>query len=237
MQDEIASSWLAPIEIAGKKARDLEAGMVVPQRMETQLLQAEEAGAIAETAAALRRGELAVFPTDTVYGVGANVVDEQAILQLFAAKQRPRDKGIPILLADLDDLDKVAAHVTRSAQRFIGGFWPGPLTVIVPKRRSLPDVLSETEGIAVRIPDSEVARAVIRAAGGAVAATSANRSGEPPAQTAGEALAALGGQVAIVLDGGPAPGGVASTVVDCTGPLPRILRAGPISESQLLSLL
>ena len=109
-------------------------------------------------------------------------------------------------------------------------FWPGPLTLIVPKQKNLPPSLSDSEGIAVRIPDNEVARAVIRAAGGAVATSSANRSGHSPAQTAGQALAELEGNVVIVLDGGPTDQAEPSTIVDCTGKKMRILREGLISN-------
>ena len=161
------------------------------------------AQAIAETAVAIQSGHLVVFPTDTVYGVGCNPFDEQAVARLFAVKGRPLYKGIPILLADITDLDKVAQSIPPLAQQLIDRFWPGPLTVIVPKRPELPEAISDNEGIAVRIPDNLVARAVIRAAGGAVAATSANQTGEPAAQTGQQALNALDGKVSSVLDGGP----------------------------------
>ena len=110
---------------------------------------------------------------------------------------------------------------------------PGPLTLVLPRRPELPALLSPNENVAVRIPESEVARAVIRAAGGAVATSSANRSGEPGARTAGEALAALEGLVAAIVDGGPAEHGAASTIVDCTISPPRILRPGPLTLEEL----
>jgi L-threonylcarbamoyladenylate synthase len=199
----------------------------------TRLLQAGEPDAIIATAVALQNGRLVVLPTDTVYGVAADAHNQAAILQLYAVKQRPLSKAIPILLADPERLDDVAREVPPAARALMARFWPGPLTLVVPKRPDLPPALSPDANIAVRIPDCAWARAVIRAAGGAVAATSANRSGEPPAQTAAAAQAALGGQVAIVLDGGPAPRGLASTVVDCTGAALRILRAGPLTRDDL----
>ena len=191
------------------------------------------AQAIAETAVAIQSGHLVVFPTDTVYGVGCNPFDEQAVARLFAVKGRPLYKGIPILLADITDLDKVAQSIPPLAQQLIDRFWPGPLTVIVPKRPELPEAISDNEGIAVRIPDNLVARAVIRAAGGAVAATSANQTGEPAAQTGQQALNALDGKVSIVLDGGPTDQSMASTVVDCMHEPFRILRSGPIVEADI----
>ena len=185
--------------------------------------------AIIETAAAIKRGDLVVFPTDTLYGIGTNAFDESAILSLYYVKRRPSEKGIPILLADGEDLEKVATAVPQAARDLMAHFWPGPLTLIVPKKRDLPAAVSDSEGIAVRIPDNEIARAVIRAAGGAVATSSANRSGHAAAQTAGQALAELEGDVTIVLDGGPTGQATPSTIVDCTGERMRILRQGSIT--------
>jgi L-threonylcarbamoyladenylate synthase len=186
--------------------------------------------AIIQTAAAIRRGELVVYPTDTLYGIGTYAFDEKAIRSLYSVKGRPSEKGIPILLADATNLDRVARDVPQIVQELIERFWPGPLTLIVPKQDSLPPSISVNPGVAVRIPDNETARAVIRAAGGAVATSSANRSGHPPAQTAEQALAELGDAVSIVLDGGPTGKSVPSTIVDCTAKRMRILRQGPISE-------
>ncbi len=185
--------------------------------------------AIVETAAAIKRGELVVFPTDTLYGIGTNAFDEKAILSLYTIKRRPMEKGIPILLADVADLEKVAEALPPAARDLMIHFWPGPLTLIVRKQNNLPRNISDNEGIAVRIPDNEIARAVIRAAGGAVATSSANRSGHAPAQTADQALAELEGDVMIVLDGGPTGQAIPSTIVDCTGKRMRIVRQGAIS--------
>jgi len=196
----------------------------------TRHLMANEPQAIVETAAAIKRGELVVFPTDTVYGIGTNAFNEEGILSLYAMKRRPLEKGIPILLADVADLEMVAKDVPRAARELIASFWPGPLTLIVPKLNDLPRVISSNEGIAVRIPNNDTARSVIRTAGGAVATSSANRSGQPPAQTAEQALAQLEGDVVIVLDGGPTGQSVPSTIVDCTGKRMRILRQGAIGD-------
>ena len=202
-------------------------------QVKTRRLSASIAQDIAATAVAIQQGELAVFPTDTVYGVGANAFDGQAVQRLYVVKDRPADKGIPILLADRSDLVKVAATVPPLAQTLIDRFWPGPLTLIVPKHPDLPAAISDNAGVAVRIPDHIVARALIRQAGGAVAASSANRSGQAPAQTPDQALTDLDGRVAIILDGGPTEMSMASTVIDCTEATPRILRSGPITAADI----
>ncbi len=151
-------------------------------------------------------------------------------------KERPFSKAIPVLLATLDDVAQVAVNVPPVAHELMAQHWPGALTIIVPRRPDLPANLSPNDTIAVRVPDSATARAFIQAAGGAVAATSANRSGEPPAETAAMALAALDGEITAVLDGGadltgfekPVRSTPPSTIIDCTQSPPRILRQGGI---------
>jgi L-threonylcarbamoyladenylate synthase len=160
-------------------------------------------------------------------------IDAAAIDRLYAVKGRPAEKGIPILLGDVADVAHVAGIIPPAAAALMAHFWPGPLTLIVPRRPELPANLSPDDTIAVRVPDHALARALIRAAGGAVAATSANVSGQPPARAADEALAVLGGRVAAVLDDGPSPGGMASTVVDCTVDPPVVRRAGPLTAADL----
>lgn len=183
---------------------------------------------VAQGADLLKMGEPVVFPTDTVYGVGTNPLSATGVRKIYGAKIRPLDKGIPILLADIADLEKVAADFPKIAWELAEQHWPGALTLIVPKNRQLPSGISPNSGIAVRIPDHELCRALIRAAGGAVAATSANLSGQPPAQTAAEALEQLDGRVAAVLDGGPVPGGLPSTIVSLMGDQPAVIRQGPV---------
>lgn len=203
------------------------------KRITTRVLDAHGTTAVAEAAEAIRRGELVVLPTDTVYGVGTSPWQAAAIADLFAAKVRPSEKAIPILLADFQDLEQVARDIPTTAWPLIERFWPGPLTLVVPRRVELPDLLAPGATIAVRMPDHALAREIIRAAGGAVATTSANRSGYPPAQTAEEALAQLAGAVHLVIDAGPSAQGLASTVVDCTAFDLRILRAGPLTAVDL----
>ncbi len=205
-------------------------------RIGTRHILADDAGAIAQTIAAVAAGELVVFPTDTLYGVGVHAFDEAAIRRLYTVKNRPFSKGIPVLLADVEDIDKVASSVPAAARKLISRYWPGPLTVIVPKHANLPPVISPNENIALRIPDCDVARDLIRAAGGALATSSANRSGNDPAQTAEEALAELDGSVSIVLDDGPTGEALPSTIVDCTGDTLRLLRQGAIDRNELLKV-
>lgn len=202
-------------------------------QLETRLLRSGDPASIAEAAAWLSRGYPVVFPTDTVYGVGVIPYEEAAIERLYAVKERPAAKGIPILLSEAADLARVARSIPPTAQALIDRFWPGPLTIIVPRRPDLPDVISPNDTIAVRIPAHAIARDLIRQAGGAVATTSANLSGHEPAHSGAAAFAALRGRVAAVLDDGPSPGDRASTIVDCTGARPVLVREGPLSAADL----
>ena len=201
--------------------------------MKTRVVQAIE---IHSAINILQRGGLVAFPTDTIYGLGALAFNNQAIEAIYAAKNRPLEKAIPILFADVQDLDKVAADIPDMARTYASRFWPGPLTCIVPKNSTLPPAVSSTPTVAVRIPDHPVARALFRAAG-PMAVTSANISGGANPCTAQEVYSQLNGRIPLILDGGITPGGVPSTVVDCTGSQPRIVREGPISLADLLSAL
>ncbi|MDT8307306.1 MAG: L-threonylcarbamoyladenylate synthase [Anaerolineae bacterium] len=201
--------------------------------MKTVYLKASDEQAIKTAAAFLKQGQLVVFATDTLYGVAAAVDDAAAIDALYRAKGRPDQKGIPVLLSDASALVQVARDVPDLARELSARFWPGPLTLILPRRHELPANLSADENVAVRMPENAVACAIIREAGGAVAATSANRSGEPPARNAEEAMKALGGLVAAIVDGGEVTHGIASTIVDCTASPPVILRHGPLTADDL----
>lgn len=183
--------------------------------------------------AKLHEGEAVIFPTDTVYGVGVDPFQVEAVRHLYTIKGRSFEKGIPILLADREDLVKLTASVPFLAKSLIDRFWPGPLTIIVPRHPDLPDELSPNNNIAVRIPDHPIARALIRAAGGAIATTSANQSGQKPATSGLEALAALGGRVSLIIDDGPSPGDRPSTIVDCSTMHPHILREGSLTVEDL----
>ncbi len=201
--------------------------------MQSKLLNADQTGAIEEAARLLKSGHLITFPTDTLYGVGADILNAQAIQQLYVAKGRSLKKGIPVLLSDIGKLEDIVRQTPDFALSLAQKYWPGPLTLILPKQDHIPGIISPDDNVAVRVPDNDVARKFIRSSGGAVATSSANRSGEPPALNAQEALAALGDSIAAVLDGGRVVLGVASTIVDCTISPPRILREGPLSSEDL----
>ena len=189
--------------------------------MKTRVLKADAPGAVEQAAEALVRGEVVAFPTDTVYGVAAG---HGHIEELFKAKGRPKDKRIPILLSDRSHLE-TSAIVTTAARALAERFWPGPLTIVLvaPRRGTL----------AFRVPASDLARRLIAASGGGLPVTSANISGKPDATTAEEVRQQLDGRIALILDGGKTPGGVPSTVVDCTGSEVKILREGAIPARDL----
>ncbi len=177
----------------------------------------------------LRAGEPLVFPTDTVYGLGVSFGIESAVHGLYRIKRRPLDKPIPILLADPDDVTRVAKGVSALAEKLIGRFFPGPLTLVLSKADSVPEwVTAGKNSVAVRVPDHAFARSLIRELGTPLATTSANLAGQPAPLTVQEAQAQLGELVSLFLDGGPCPGGVESTVLDLTGPSPSVLRNGAI---------
>jgi L-threonylcarbamoyladenylate synthase len=196
--------------------------------METIILPAKHDDTIPSAIELLNRGGLVAFPTDTVYGVGALAFDAAAVESIYSAKDRPVEKAIPILIGGPEDLDKVTADIPPIAAKLAARFWPGPLTLIVPKHPDLPDVVSAAPTVGLRVPDHPVARALLRAAG-PMAVTSANISGGVSPRTAGEVNRQLSGRIPLILDGGETPGGVPSTVVNCMGTEPVILREGPVT--------
>jgi L-threonylcarbamoyladenylate synthase len=188
---------------------------------------------IARSAALLKAAKLIAFPTDTVYGVAAIITDPSAVARLYVAKERPPEKAIPILIARIEELARITEKTGMEVQRLIERFWPGALTLILPKSGFVPPEVSPTPDVAVRLPDLALTREIISAVGVPLAVTSANRSGGPSPRTAGEVMEQLSGRIAAVLDGGPTPGGVPSTILDCTIIPPRIVREGAISASEL----
>src|SRR6185436_12231481 len=142
----------------------------------------------------LQRGGLVAFPTDTVYGVGALAFDGKTVESIYTAKDRPIEKAIPVLIADAADMEKVGMDIPDVAYKLAARFWPGPLTVVVPKKPTLPESVSATNTVGLRVPDHEVARALLRTAG-PMAVTSANISGQPSPSTAQEVSAQLGGRI------------------------------------------
>jgi L-threonylcarbamoyladenylate synthase len=204
--------------------------------MKTEVLSINNPTALAYALDVLTTGGLAAFPTDTVYGLGALVHDEEAVERIYEVKGRGIEKAIPVLIADTADLAKVASGVGQMAQRLAERFWPGPLTLVVPRHASVPDAVSATATVGVRIPKYEPVRELFRLSG-PMAVTSANLSGQSSPSTAAEVLAQLDGRIPLILDGGPTGGGLPSTVVDCLGNTPLILRQGPISLDEILDAL
>jgi len=204
--------------------------------MKTEIIPGSSNDAIPYAIEILKAGSLVAFPTDTVYGVGTLAFNGKAVESIYAAKDRPIEKAIPVLIGDAQDLEKVGINISDSARRLAAHFWPGPLTILVPKRADLPESVSSTSTVGVRVPDHDVARALLRAAG-PMAVTSANISGRQSPVTAQEVYEQLGGRVDLIIDAGKTPGGVPSTLVDCTASELNVLREGPISLEELLSAL
>ncbi|WP_435736627.1 L-threonylcarbamoyladenylate synthase [Cellulosimicrobium sp. PMB13] len=188
---------------------------------------------IDEAVNAVSRGGLVVLPTDTVYGIGADAFDADAVAALLAAKGRGRQMPPPVLVPDARTLDGLATEVPDDARRLVEELWPGGLTIILKAQPSLAWDLGETHGtVALRMPDHEAALALLRRTG-PLAVSSANRTGSPAALDADDARAQLGDAVVVYLDGGPVPGGVASTIVDATSGTLRVVRAGAVSLDRL----
>ena len=203
--------------------------------MNTRILSPSEPDAIEQVVAALAAGQLVAFPTDTVYGVGVPAFDAQAIDQLYVAKLRDPAKAIAILISGPAALAQIAAQMGPLAEQLARRFWPGPLTLVVPRHPGLPDNLSVQPTIGVRMPNHPLTLALLERAG-PLAVTSANLSGAPSARTAQEVFEQLNGRIPLILDGGQTPGSLSSTVVDCTGEQPVILRQGPLSLDDLLDI-
>jgi L-threonylcarbamoyladenylate synthase len=185
--------------------------------------------------ALLRAGEPIAFPTDTVYGVGAAALNAAAVARLYTVKRRPLTQAIPLLIADEADLPLVAGEVTPTVRR-LARLWPGALTLVVMAAPGLPsELLAGGATVAVRLPDHMWLRSLIRALGMPLAATSANLHGGRDPQTAEDVAAQLGGALPLVVDGGPTPGPLPSTIVDCVGDEPRLLRAGALPWERVVA--
>ncbi|MEO5656587.1 MAG: L-threonylcarbamoyladenylate synthase [Nitrospiria bacterium] len=190
--------------------------------------------AVLDAVRMLRRGGLVVFPTETVYGLGARVFDPEAIRKVFAAKGRPVDNPLIVHLAGRDQLNGVVVNCPEVAHRLMRAFWPGPLTLVLPRAPGVPSELSAgLDTVAVRMPDHPVALALIRELGEPIAAPSANRSGRPSPTRVEHAVREVGDAVDLVLDGGPCRIGLESTVLDLTSDPPRVLRPGAVTLRML----
>lgn len=196
-----------------------------------------EPSAIRAAAEVLRAGGLVAFPTETVYGLGANALDAAAVARVFEAKGRPATNPVIVHVARASDVLNVCAEWPATAARLAERFWPGPLTLVVPKSAAVPEIVTAGGNtVAVRCPNHPVARLLIELAGVPVAAPSANRSTELSPTRAEHVVKSLNGRIDFVLDGGACSGGIESTVVDVTGSVPRVLRPGLISAPQIVQV-
>ena len=206
--------------------------------MKTLLLSASDPAAPAIAAEIIRNGGLVAIPTETVYGLGANGLDENAVASIFAAKGRPQDNPLILHVAQSSEIEKFCHSIPASAYTLAEKFWPGPLTMVLPARDIVP---KRTTGglntVAVRCPDNDTTRAIIRLSGVPIAAPSANLSGKPSTTTAAHVLHDHDGKIDAIVDGGPCRVGVESTIVDLTDARPRLLRPGGITPEQLMEVL
>lgn len=206
--------------------------------METRVIPAASPKWLEEALSILRGGGAVAFPTDTVYGVGADPLREEAVAALFQAKGRPAEKAIPLLLSEMSQVEAVAREVPAVAEALARRFWPGPLSMVVWAREEVPAIVrAGGETVALRMPDHPVALGLIGAFGRPLAVTSANLSGHPAPVTAEEVLTQLRGRIPLLVDGGQCPGGDPSTVLDLTVDPPRILRPGPIPWEEIRACL
>jgi L-threonylcarbamoyladenylate synthase len=202
--------------------------------MQTLILPAEKPAAIESAIALLKEGEIIAFPTDTVYGLASDAFHAPGIIKLFEAKGRDSNKAISILVGSRDQVKLITSHMTKIAKKLTEKFWPGGLTVIVPRKESIPELISTTRNIGIRMPDHPIALELLRSFG-PLATTSANLSGGSNPQSAIDVFDQLNGRIPLILNGGVCPGGIPSTVVDCTGVKPVVLRIGAIPEDEILA--
>ena len=206
--------------------------------MKTRILPAADEKTPAVAAELIRQGELVAIPTETVYGLGADGLNEAAVAKIFAAKGRPQDNPLILHIWDAEQMEQFCHDIPKAAYDLAKAFWPGPLTMVLPARDIVP---KRTTGglntVALRCPDNAVTREIIRLSGVPIAAPSANLSGKPSTTTAQHVLHDHDGKIAGVVDGGPCRVGVESTIVDLTEDRPRLLRPGGITPEQLLAVL
>ena len=201
--------------------------------MRTQVLEATPE-ALTHAAEVIRAGGLVAFPTETVYGVGADALSAAAVARIVEAKERPRGNPLIVHVADATALDEVAVRVTDRAREVVASFWPGPLTLVLDRAAAVPLITTGgLDTVAVRVPAHPVAQGLIRAAGRPLAAPSANRSGRPSPTRAPHVLEDLGGRIELILDGGSTSVGLESTVLDMTTEPPTLLRPGGVTLEQL----
>jgi L-threonylcarbamoyladenylate synthase len=203
--------------------------------LETRILSTDDPQAIPMAVQIIENQGLVAFPTDTLYGVAASPFNTSAIEKIFLAKQRPRNKALPILIGDLNQLETLVSFISDRVKIIAETFWPGALTLILPKHPSLPTELSSFPTVGIRMPNLDFTLKLLRQTG-PLATTSANISGGIDPTTAAEVLTQLGGRVDLILDGGTTPGGVASTILAVTNEEMKILRRGPVALSDIEAL-
>jgi L-threonylcarbamoyladenylate synthase len=206
--------------------------------MNTEILRVDphspQIAVVAQAAAILRRGELVAFPTETVYGLGAHALYPAAVQRIFTAKGRPSNNPLIVHVASIEAARELTTSWPEAVQRLAEHFWPGPLTIILPKASMVPGIVTGGGStVALRIPQHPVALALLRAAHCPIAAPSANRSTELSSTKAEHVLNSLNGRIEMILDGGPTPGGLESSVVDLSGAVPTLLRPGLLSPQEL----
>ena len=206
--------------------------------MKTQMLSAQRPEDIAAAAGLLRNGKLVAIPTETVYGLGANGLDENAVLRIFEAKGRPQDNPLILHISEPKELESICHDIPAQAWLLAEHFWPGPLTMVMPRGPEVSDVTcAGLDTVGVRMPSHPVVQQVIKASGVAFAAPSANLSGKPSPTNAPDTLADMDGRLPLILDGGESNVGVESTVVAVTGEHPMLLRPGYITKEQMEAVL
>ena len=206
--------------------------------MKTEILSAETPNTAAIAANLIARGQLVAIPTETVYGLGANGLDENAVARIFEVKGRPQDNPLILHIAGAEEIERYAHGVPQAAYTLAEKFWPGPLTMILPARRIVPKrTTGGLDTVGLRCPDCDVTREIIRLSGVPIAAPSANISGKPSTTTADHVLHDHDGKIPLIVDGGPCRVGVESTIVDLTGRRPRLLRPGGIGPEELMAVL
>ena len=206
--------------------------------MNTLLLQSEAANTPLIAAEIIKSGGLVAIPTETVYGLGANGLNPDAVAKIFEAKGRPQDNPLILHVADAVEIEKFCHSIPESAYKLAEKFWPGPLTMVLPARESVPKCTTAgLPTVAVRCPDNAVTREIIRLSGCPIAAPSANISGKPSTTTAEHVMHDHNGKIEAVVDGGPCRVGLESTIVDLTEDRPRLLRPGGITPEQLMEVL
>jgi L-threonylcarbamoyladenylate synthase len=204
--------------------------------METKMLSMYDPKALTFALEILKDGGLVAFPTDTVYGLGALAFDERAVSRISDVKGRLVDKAIPILIGSYDQVERVASGVNAESEKLARRFWPGPLTIILPRHVLVPEAVTPFQTVGVRIPDFAATIELLKMTG-PMAVSSANLTGMGSSTTARGVQTQLDGKIPLILDGGVTPGGIPSTVMDCMEGTPNILRQGPISLEQLLEVL